>query len=99
MEDSKSILQNLVAEAITAGADRIEVEYENGYDEVVAYSGPVGRMIARLPSSSPEAESLREELFPMGNRKQHMTVNGREYELHCHMYELFGEAAFRLEWS
>ncbi len=99
MEDAKKILQSLVAEAITAGADRIEVEYENGHEEVVAYSGPVGQMIARLPSSSTEAESLREELFAMEDRNQHMTVNGREYELRCLMYELFGEAAYRLEWN
>ncbi|HWR87111.1 MAG TPA: hypothetical protein VN277_01695, partial [Acidiferrobacterales bacterium] len=79
------------------GADALEVEYKEGYEEVVAMSGVVGHGIARLRSSSAEAASLRRELDTLVRRKVTMTVDGQEYAAHCRAYESFGERAYKLE--
>ena len=58
----ESIVERLAAEAIRRGADLLDVEYKDGYEDVVAATGGVGHAIARFRSSSPEAVTLREEL-------------------------------------
>ena len=93
----ESVLQRLAAEAVSAGADCLEVEYKNGHEEVVAFKGALGQVIVRLPSSSPEAALLREELRAMGIRKGYITVKGQEYAVCCHVYESFGEKLYHLE--
>ena len=98
MEKSEeSVLQRLAAEAVFAGADCLEVEYKDGHEEVVAFKGAFGREIARLPNSSPAATLLLEDLRAMGVRKQYMMVEGQEHAVRCHVYESFGEDAYRLE--
>jgi len=92
-----SVLQRLATEAVCAGAVCLEVEYKDCHEEVMAFKGALGQEIARLPSSSPEAALLREELRAMGVRKRYMTVEGQEYTVRCHMYESFGEEVYRLE--
>ena len=95
--NEENAVERLAAEAVRRGADALEVEYKEGYDEVVAMRGVVGHGIARLRGSSPEAASLRRELDTLVRRKFKMTVDGQEYEAHCRAYESFGERAYRLE--
>jgi len=58
----------------------------------------VGFGIARLPSSSPEAATLREELHRLAKRKRRrIVVNGCAYELRCGAHGSFGEEAFCVE--
>jgi hypothetical protein len=45
----ESIIERLAAEAIGLGADRVEVEYKNDYEEVFAAKGGLGHGIARFP--------------------------------------------------
>lgn len=93
----ESIIARLVAEAIRLGADFLEVEYKDGYEEVVAGQGSVGYGIARFRSSSPEAVALREELRHIARRKWRIVVDGSQYELRGKVYESFGEDAFRVQ--
>lgn len=93
----KSILEQLASEAIRLGADVLEVEYKEGYEEVFALKGGVGLQIGRLRSSSPEAASLRDELHDITRSKRRLTVSGREYELRSRIYVSFDEDAFRVD--
>jgi hypothetical protein len=57
-----------VAEAIRGGADMIEVEYDEGYEEVYIRRDNVALGKDRLNASSPEAAFLRKELYALGKR-------------------------------
>ena len=93
----KSIVKELASEAIRLGAETLEVEYKDGFEEVFAVKGGVGYGIAKLRSSSREAASLRDELRWITKRKRRMTACDCEYELRGRVYESFGENAFRVE--
>jgi hypothetical protein len=92
----QSVVEDLAAEAIRLGADFLDVEYKDGYEEVFAAQGGVGHGIARFRSSSPEAVTLRQELHSLAKRKRRIAVDGSQYELRCKVYESFGEDAFRV---
>jgi hypothetical protein len=91
------IIERLAAEAIRRGASLLDIEYKEGYEDVVAAQGRVGYGIARFRSSSPEAITLREELHRIAKRKHRITVDGCQYELRGSIYESFGEDAFRVQ--
>ena len=93
----KSIVQELVAEAIRAGADMIEVEYDEGYEEVYIRKDNIALGINRFNSSSPEATFLRKELYDLAKKKRRIVVDNKEYELRARIYESFGEDAFRVQ--
>ncbi len=93
----ESVVDRLASEAIRRGADALEVEYKGGCEEVFAVKNGIGHGIARFPSSSPEAVSLRNEPHRLARRMRRMTVGGCEYEAAGPVYESFGEDAFRLE--
>ena len=92
-----SILEELLSEVIRLGADALEVEYDEGIDEVTAIKGDVGVGIADLRRPSPEARSLSRELHALGKRKRRMTIEGSEYEVQGRCYESFGEEAFHVD--
>jgi hypothetical protein len=91
------VLEQLAREALDLGADTLEVEYRDGHDEVVAYSGALGREIARLRSGTPQASALRQDLYATKRRLLRFTAQGQEYGLRAEVYENFGEDAFRVE--
>lgn len=93
----ESIVDRLASEAIRLGADLLEVEYKDGYEEVFAEKGGLGYGIARFRSSSSEAVTLRKELHRIAKRKRRIAVGGSQYELRGSVYECFGEDAFRVE--
>ena len=93
----EGIVERLAAEAIRLGADLVEVEYKDDYEEVIAAGGGAGYGIARFRSSSPQAIALREELYRLAKRRQRITVDGIQYELRGRVYESFGEDAFRVQ--
>jgi hypothetical protein len=92
-----SVLAQLVREAVSLGADTLEVEYRDGYEEVVAYMGTLGREIARLGSGTAEAKALRSALYASTARLRRLSVEGREYLIRAEVYEDFGEDAFRVK--
>jgi hypothetical protein len=95
-----NILEEIATKAIGSGADAVEVEYKDGYEEIFPVSGPIGTTVGfRLKSSSKEAKSLRANLYNIAKRRRRISVDGREYELRCRLYDSFGEHAFRLQWK
>src|SRR2546425_7455807 len=97
MTKNASGLEKLVAEAIRAGAEALDIEYKDGYDEVCIMHGPVGFGIARFRSSSGEGIALREELFDVAKKKRCLSIAGQAWDLRCRVRDSFGEAAFRVE--
>jgi hypothetical protein len=91
-----STVHGLVAEAVRLGADTIEVEYRDGYEEVSVLKGGVGFGIARFPSMSGQAASLRMELQSLRKKRAKVAVSGAEYEIRARAYERFGEQAFEV---
>jgi hypothetical protein len=63
-----SIVQELAMEAIRGGADMIEVEYEEGYEEVYIRKDNLALGIDRIKTSSPDAAFLRRELYGLAKR-------------------------------
>jgi len=100
VRESMSILEDIAAKAICYGADALEVEYKDGYEEIFPVSGPVGTSIGfTLKSASKEGKSLRAGLHGLAKKSKRITIDGREYELRCQLYDSFGERAFRLQWK
>ena len=82
-------------EAIRAGADMIEVEYDEGYEEVYIRKDNIG-LGTRLKSS--DGDLLRKELYGLAKKKRRIMVDNVEYELRVRVYESFGEDAFQVKW-
>ena len=92
-----AILEPLLAKAIGLSADQLEVEYKDGPEEVFAMKSGVGLGIANFRSSSPEAKSLRNELYALAKKRQHAKIDEHTYELRARIFDSFGEDAFRVE--
>jgi hypothetical protein len=92
-----STLDELVSQAIRVDATALDVEYKAGYEEVCVLHGAVGWGIARFPSSTPEATSLRQELHRLTRKRRRVTVDGHRYELRSRVRDSFGEIAYRVE--
>src|SRR5712691_3879827 len=82
-----SVLEKFVAEAIRLGAEQLEVEYKDGYEELSAIAGDFGFGIGRLRSTCHEAAELRQELYQCARRKRQIVVDGDNYELHARTYD------------
>lgn len=92
----ESIVRGLIAEAVTLGADTIQVEYRDGYEEICVLKGGVGFEIARWPSSDRPAILLRKELHALRKKRAKATVRGAAYEIRTRAYDSFGETAFEV---
>jgi len=97
IHDKGSILFELILKAVGIGASEMEVEYEDGSEEVCAFKDRMGIEIARLKSGSEEAVSLRNELYRIGKKKLRVNLSGADYELKVNVFESFGENAFRVK--
>jgi hypothetical protein len=97
ISDKSSVLLRLVSKAIESGADGLEIEYKDGYEEVYVFKGSIGYGITRLKSTSKEAASLRKELYGIGKKKKRITVFDADYELKVNIFESFGDDAFRVK--
>ncbi|MGZ8484032.1 MAG: hypothetical protein ACXW6R_08880, partial [Candidatus Binatia bacterium] len=89
------ILEGLAAEAIRCGADMIEVEYDEGYEEVYIRKGNIG-LGTRFKGSA--GDLLRKKLYGLAKKKRRRVVDGVEYELRARVYDSFGEDAFQVQW-
>lgn len=95
--EHNSIVEKLAVDAIRVGADMIEIEYDEGYEEVYIRKDNLALGIDRFKSSGPEAASLRKELYGLAKKKQRIVIKNEEYELHARIYDSFGEDAFRVK--
>jgi hypothetical protein len=75
-----SILEKFAAEAIRLGAQQLEVDYKDGYEELSAVAGDFGFGIGRLRSTSKDADTLRHELYQSTRRTREIVVDGDKYE-------------------
>jgi hypothetical protein len=91
-----SILERFAAEAIRLGAEQLDVEYRDGYEELSAIADAFDFGIGRLRSTGQEAATLRRELDQCARRKRQIVVDGDNYELHARTYDSFGEPSYRV---
>jgi hypothetical protein len=73
-------------EAIRGGADMIEVEYDEGYEEVYIRKDNVALGIDGVNASSPEAAFLRKELYGLAKKERRIVVDDKEYELRARTF-------------
>lgn len=97
MRRGSAILAELISEVVRQGGDALEVEYDDGHEEITAFKGNTGVGIARFPSGSPEAMALHTQLREVARRKSRVRVGSAVYELRGRQYESFGEAAFFIQ--
>ena len=96
MGRSMTRVEDLVAEAVRLGADALEFEYRGGQENVAAMRGCTGVGIARMPSGSPEAATLRSELQSLIRRKTRLSIGTVQCDVVVRAYESFGGRAYRL---
>jgi hypothetical protein len=89
-------LEELALEAIRLEADSLDVEYDQGEEQVFVVKGSVGVAIATFPSTSPEAVRLRADLVQLLEGSRVLIVDGVAYELHCSVSESFGEDVYHV---
>jgi hypothetical protein len=94
-----TIVQQLIAHAVQAGGDSLDIEYKDRHEEVCAMRGPIGFGIARFPSSSKEAVALRQALYQMAKRRTTVTVDEIDYDVRVRIYDSFDEDAFRVQFK
>ena len=75
------ILADIVAQIITMGATRFEVNQDYGQGEVWAVKGPLELRVASFPWESAKAVELRKTLHDLKANDSKMVVNGSEYLL------------------
>lgn len=90
------IVSRLVAEAVRRGADELDVEYKDGYEEVFATVNGIGFGIASLESSDEEAQALREQLCSIGRKGAVIEAGEASYKVCVSQYDSFGETAYRV---
>ena len=93
----RSMIQELGTEAIRRGADMIEVEYDEGYEDVYLRKDNVGITVARFKASSSKAMLLKKELYGLTKKKQRIAIENALYEFSARVYDSFGEDAFRVQ--
>ena len=89
------VLAELVGRVLAAGATEFEMEYKDGEELVVAFSGAVGFGVAAFPSGSEDAQELRRQLYAVSKKRRKLLHAGLEYELRVKIFDSFGEDAFR----
>jgi len=94
--ECRDSVQGIVREAIRMGADAVEIEYRDGFEDVVAYLGSLGRQLARLRSGSADAVALRRDLSAWKARPRSLTVEGESRIIRTQVWDSFGEDAFRI---
>ena len=97
MMQQEGTLLELVVKAVRAGAETMEVEYKNGYEEVFASRSGIGFGIARFRSTSSEGSALREELRKLTRKKHRIVIDDTQYDVRAHTYDSFGEVALRIQ--
>ena len=73
-----SVLETFTAGAIRLGAEQLEVEYKDGYEEFSAMAGDFGFGIGRLRSTSQDAATLWHELYQCARRSEVYPHRGTE---------------------
>ena len=94
MGKPKTLLEDICRHARLHGADSIGVEYKDRQEWVFAQIGGAGVSIARFPSSSADAEELRENLYAAAKKPVRTVIEGQVFILKVRIWDSFGEDAF-----
>ena len=94
--EARTTLLDLVARVIATGATTMEVEYRDGWEDILAVDSLFGVGIARLDSKSEEARSLRKDLCSIARKRQIVDVSGCARVLRVRIVEDFGEDKYIL---
>ena len=89
------VLAQVVARVLATGATEFEVEYKDGEEQVVAFSGAVGIGVAAFRSDSDDAQDLRQQLYALNKKRRKIIHAEVEYGLRVKIFDSFGEDAFR----
>lgn len=95
--ESHDVLGELVAKAVAYGADRLEIEYKDGNEQVCAMKGSFGVGIASFPSLSDEARCLLEHLHAIRRKGRRITTDAGDFLLKASTYDSFGETVYRVQ--
>ena len=90
------VLAEVVAFVLSTGATEFEVEYKDGEEHVVAFSGTVGVGVTTCRSDSDDAQELRRQLHALNKKRRKIIHAGIEYVLRVKVFDSFGEDAFRV---
>lgn len=91
-------LFQLILKASEMGADELEIEYKDGYEEIIASKGGLGFGIDRIESNTDEAMSLLDRIHELRKRKR-VKISGEEYKIQISIYDSFGENAYRIKFQ
>ena len=95
MARNPDVLAEVVARVLAAGATEFEVEYKDGEEHVVAFSGAAGVGVAAFCSDSDDAQELRRQLYALNKKRRKIIHAGVECGLRVKIFDSFGEDAFR----
>lgn len=89
----EKVLAGIFRKALELNSTRIEIEYEDGCEEIFAYHNNFGVGIGSLKSNSEEAKMLRSFLY--GAKKATTIVDSAdEFHFSVKIHEDFGEDTF-----
>lgn len=93
-------LYDLILKAIEMEASGLEIEFKDGYEEIVAMSDNIGFGIGRLKSDSKEATDLREEMYDIAKRKKKIIIIAdKKYAVRVKISDSFGEDEFHVTFT
>jgi LexA DNA binding domain len=96
MSKPKTLLEDLCEQALSLGAQSIEVEYKDCREWVFARKGDIAFGTANFASLSREAKELRENLYAARKKPVRTAIGGQVWILKVGVYDSFGEDAFRV---
>jgi hypothetical protein len=88
-------LSQIILKASEMGTNEIEIEYKDGYEEIIIRKDQLGFGIDRLKSNSKEAIKLRKQIYDLKKRKR-IQIADEKYKIQIKIYDSFGEDAFRI---
>ncbi len=87
------MLKELLKRVVEMGADRIEIECEDGARLVSAFWGPTGVSIAALDAA--QWDAVYEQMQEM-KKKRRIVLGGTSHRLAFSKYDSFGEWVFEI---
>lgn len=94
----EDFLAGILSRAIELRGDEIEIEYNDGYEEIFAIHNCFGTGIGRIESDSEEARSLRQLLHKVEGKTK-IRVGADDYQIRVDIHDSFGEDAFRVSFK
>lgn len=94
----KNTLFKLILKAAETGAEELEIEYKDGYEDIIALKNGMGFGIERLKFNTNAAKDLFKNIHELKNRKK-INISGEEYKIQILIYDSFGENAYKIKFQ